>query len=114
MALNKVENTCLEERIRATKLLKHMNTMNTILTRTEIERAKLELSCVISGDLNPWKLDDSEEVSAFKITPVRRNAKVTLESRSVDDDTAAWGHSVGDQEGQTIPKMPCLAAVSLK
>ena len=115
LVLSKAENACLEERIRATKLLKHMNTK---LTRTEIERAKLQLSCVISGDLNQWKLDDSEEVSArnmhnaFKITPVRRSAKVK-EAWSVDDDTAAWGHSVGDQEGQAIPKMPCLAAVSL-
>jgi hypothetical protein len=115
LVLSKAENACLEERIRATKLLKHMNTK---LTRTEIERAKLQLSCVISGDLNQWKLDDSKEVSArnmhnaFKITPVRRSAKVK-EAWSVDDDTAAWSHSVGDQEGQAIPKMPCLAAVSL-
>jgi hypothetical protein len=38
LALSKAENTCLEERIRATKLLKHMNSN---LTRTQIERARI-------------------------------------------------------------------------
>ena len=115
LALSKAENMCLEEMIRATELLRNTNTK---LTRTEIERAKLELSCVISGDLSPWELGGSEEVSArnmytaFKVTPVQRSAKVK-QAWSSENDTAAWAHTIGDQEGQAIPKMSCLAAVSL-
>ena len=97
LALSTAENVCLEERIRATKSLSQMNTK---LTRTQIERAKMELSCVISGDLNPWKLDDSEGESArnmhnaFKVTPVQRAAKLK-EAWSAHDDKVAWTHSVG-------------------
>ena len=62
----------------------------------------MKLSCAISGDLNPWKIGDCEEVSAsnthntFKVTPVlvQRGAKVK-EAWSADDDTVAWAHSMG-------------------
>jgi hypothetical protein len=81
----------------------------------------MELSCVISGDLNQWKIGDSEEESArnmhnaFKVTPVQRAAKLK-EAWSVSDDKVAWTDSVGDrsdQDSQALPKMPCLAIVSL-
>jgi len=118
LAQTEAKNSCLEERIRASELLKQINTK---LTRTEIERAKLQLSCVISADLNLWGLDDSEEVStmcmqgifkAFKVTPVQRSAK-EKEAWSDDGITLSEAHTIGDQEGQATVKMPCLAVTSL-
>jgi len=109
LQINRDEKDLLEEKIRGSELLR---TASSKLTQAELERAKLEAACVVSGDLHMWAQGEESARHAnntFHVRQVQRDAKV---ASAWPDGEQQWHHATGEQDIGNGPKLPCLATSS--